>query len=245
MQKHTMLKTVLSAIFILTLSGCATESIDTMKDKPAKEILKNGEKELNKNNYVEAQKYFEALDALYPFGPEAEQGQLDSIYAYYKNDDYSDAVSTADHYIHLYPSSNYVDYAYYMKGLSDFERGMSWFQKIYEKSPDKHDLSSMRAAFDSFNELLHAFPKSKYASDSWERMISIRNLFAKQEINVAKFYFQRKAYVAAANRASYVVNHYQGAPEVKEALSIMIDSYKALGAKEQLAKTEQVYKLNF
>jgi outer membrane protein assembly factor BamD len=240
-------KILLACFCTLTLVACATKvsGPEVYKNYTAKQILAGGEKDLANHNYKEAIKHFEAIDALYPFDPEAQQGQLDVIYAYYKADDYASALAAADRYMRLYPAGKHTDYAYYMKGVVNFEKNRGWLQKIYTKHSEELDLVSLQESFTDFETLIKSFPKSFYAKDAEKRMLHIRDLLAKRELQTANFYFERKAYVAAANRASYIVKHLEGAPQVEDALKIMIKSYRALGADKQENDALRILKLNF
>lgn len=232
---------------VLMLCACATKdySPDTFKDYTAKQILQGGEQALVKRDYTEAVKYFEAIDALYPFDPEARQGQLKAIYAYYKAEDYASALAAASRYIHLYPEEEHTDYAYYMKGVINFDKNRSVLQKIYPRNPEKLDVSSLNEAFVDFSELLKKFPRSVYAKDAKKKMLYVRALLAEHDLYIAKFYFERKAYVAAANRASMIVKYFVGTVQVKEALKIMVKSYRALGLDKQANDALRILKLNF
>ena len=243
-----MKKLIVIGLSALLLVGCAEDNVDVFKkfkNMTAPQILALGEANLEKRNYSEAAKNFEAIDALYPFDAVAEQGQLDIIYAYYKSDEYDLAVAAAGRYIHLYPRSEHTDYAYYMKGLANFERGKTWIQKFYQIDPEQRDLSYMREAFVDFNDLIKLFPNSVYAWDAREHMIYIRDLLAQQEFDVAMFYFGHKAYVAAANRASYIVRHYSQSMQALPALKIMIKSYQELGATQQAEDALKVLHMNY
>jgi outer membrane protein assembly factor BamD len=245
MKKINVISLGLLAFFFI--SGCASEGegYGKFKNMSAKQILADGEKELSKHNYNSASKRFEAIDALYPFSKEAEQGELDSIYAYYKADDIPAALAAADKYIHLYPRNPHTDYAYYMKGLANFDRGKTWTQKFKTDDEDQRDIAYAQQAFVDFSDLIKMFPDSIYVKDAYERMHHIRNLLAQRELDGANFYMDRKAYVAAANRASYVVKHFEGAPQVPEALKVMIKAYDALGAKKLENDTRRIFQLNF
>lgn len=239
---------IIVGIIVLLLTGCASDSTNPMeefKGQSAEKIFNDAESAMAKKHYEEAIKNFEALDILYPFGKYAQQGQLDVIYAYYKNKDMDTAIAAATRYIHLYPASPNVDYAYYMKGLANFDKTRSWADAIYKRDPSTRDLSVMREAFTDFNELITQFPNSKYVPDAQNRMIYIRNLIAKYELSVAEYYMRHKTYVAAANRANYIVTHLEGAPQVEDALKIMVNAYTALGATEEAAKAQHVLDLNF
>lgn len=235
-----------ACFLVLVLFGCASDKgFDKFKNMTAQQILTLGETNLEKHNFSEATKNFEALDALYPFDLATEQGQLDTIYAYYKNDDFDLAAVAANRYIHLYPRGKHTDYAYYMKGLASFERGRTWLQRIYPSGVEQRDLAYVREAFVDFNDLVRIFPESIYAKDARVRMIYARDLLAQHEFNIANFYFERKAYVAAANRASYIVRHFEGAEQVAPSLKIMIKSYQELGAKKQAQDALKVLHTNF
>lgn len=239
---------IISVIFLtILLSACANSITgpEIFKNYSAKQILAGGEKELAKGDYKDSIKYFEAIDALYPFSPEAKQGDLDVIYAYYKAEDYAMALAAADRYTHLYPMDKHTDYAYYIKGMVNFDKDRTWLQKIHTSHTAELDLVSPKEAFANFSALIELFPNSQYAPDARKRMLYIRSLLAKHEIVIAKFYLARHAYIAAANRASDIVKNFKGAPQTKEALQIMVESYTALGLTKQANDAAKILKLNF
>jgi outer membrane protein assembly factor BamD len=231
---------------VLLISGCANTStgIEAFKNQSAAQIYAEGEKDMNKKAYKSAIAHFEALDALYPFSQYAENSQLHVIYAYYGSGDLASGIAAADRYIHLYPRSERVDYAYYMKGMMKMEKDKSWLYSALPIDPGKRDLASIREAFQDFNDLIRYYPKSTFASDARKRMLYIRDLAAKHELEVAKFYYKRQAYVAAYNRASAVVQHYQGSSQVRPALTLMIDCCENMGKPELAEQARQVLKFN-
>lgn len=218
-------------LFIFILAGCSgsKDEFAPYRKMTAKQIFNTGEKALANEDYAKAVKYFEALDAVYPFSPYTEQEQLEIIYAYYKNDDSASALASADRYIRLYPRGKHVDYAFYMKGLISFQQGYTWLQRLVGVDPSRRDLSSKKEAFLAFNQLVTYFPNSIYTPDALVRMAYIRNIIARKNVLIANYYMKRKAYVAAANRASYVIQHFNGSPEVIPALAIMVKAYRGLG----------------
>lgn len=238
---------LLSGLLFL-LAACTEEPKDPYKDYrklSANQLFAQADSELAKGNYKNAITRFEALDALYPFGDQAEQGQLEIIYAYYKDSDIPSAVAAADRYVRLYPRSKNVDYAYYMRGIVGFEMGQSWLQKLAGISPATRDISTLQQSFSSFQTLATHYPRSRYTPDALVRMSYIRNMLADREIIIAKEYMQRSAYIAAANRATYVVQHFQGTPSVREALEIMQQSYEKLGMTKMAADSEMLLRKNF
>ncbi|QTS84120.1 outer membrane protein assembly factor BamD [Coxiella endosymbiont of Amblyomma nuttalli] len=226
-----MKKLIFIVVFLLSLTSYAEKDVDlchTFCNKIPMGLLNAGEKALAKENYAEAIKNFKALDAVYPFGPYAKQAALDIIYAYYKNCDTAFAIAAAKRYIHLYPRDSHVDYAYYMRGIIAFDLKLSWLQELADISPAARDVSTLQRSFIAFSTLVQVFPHSLYTPDALARMRYIRNLIAQREITIAEFYMKRHAYMAAANRASYVVQHFQGSPQVIKGLIIMILAYRAL-----------------
>lgn len=229
------------------LAGCAatTDPTAAFKNQTSAQIYQGGEQALAKKKYSTAVKHYEALDALYPFSADAGQADLDIIYAYYMNDDAPSAEAAADRYTRLYPRSPNVDYAYYMKGLADFTQDRGWIQRFFPLDLTERDPGSVQQTFTDFGALTRQFPDSPYAPDARQRMIYLRNLLAAYELNVAKYYFRRGAYVAAANRANYIIQHYDGTPQDQQALGIMIKSYRALGLDALVNQTVAVLKWNY
>ena len=223
---------IVTVLLELVLTGCARKNVDPyriFRNKTSIELFNTGEKALSKGNYTEAVKNFKALNTIYPFWPHAQQADLDTIYAYYKSGDMASAIMAADRYVHFYPRGLHADYAYYMRGIISFDFGLSCLQKLADINPAVHDVSStLQQSFNSFAILVQNFPHSFYLSDALTRMRYIRNLMAQREITIAEFYMKRCAYVAAANRASYVVQHFQGSPQVIKGLVIMVQAYRAL-----------------
>jgi outer membrane protein assembly factor BamD len=232
-----MKKLLVFCLLAAVLAGCSNsaykDNLAPYRHKTSRQLYQGAEKNMSSGDYAEAVKQLEALDAIYPFGAFAKKAQMDIIYAYYMNDDRVSAMVAADRYIHLYPQSKHVDYAYYMKGLVDFRQGMTWLQKAVGTDPSSRNMDNLYQAYAAFNQLALRFPQSKYRPNALRRMAYIRNLLAKHQTDVADYYFQRKAYVAALNRANEVIQHYQGAPQVVRALGIAVQSYQALGMKDK------------
>lgn len=229
------------------LAGCAKPltGSEAYKGHPPEEVFVKGEKSLCKKHFKEAVAEFEAFDALYPFDPRAEQALLDLCFAYYKSHDSDSAVAAADRYIRLYPMSDKAAYAYYLRGVVNMERNLSWIYNAFPCDPAKRDLTGLQQAFHDFQKLVQVYPCSVYAPDAHKRMLHIKHLLARRELQTAEFYFKRNAYVAAANRASYIVQHLPGTQEVPAALKIMVKSYQALGDEELANDALQVLKYNY
>lgn len=237
----------LSLACAVALTGCKSTptGIDAYQNVSPQNLYNTGVGQMNKRNFTTAIKQFEAIDGLYPFSPYAEKALLQSIYAYYRNDDMASSVAAADRYVHLYPRSRRADYAYYMKGVVNMRRDKGAMMNYLNLDPAKRDLAGMRDAFTDFKALISLYPHSQYAADSQKRMIYIRDMLARHELQTAQFYFKRKAYVAAANRASYVVEHFEGAKEVEPALRLMVSSYRHLKKFDLAHDADKILKANY
>lgn len=248
MDKNGMKKWVVLLLAALFIAGCnkyTGEDYSAYKGMSSDQILQRAEKKLANQKYSAAVKDLEALDALYPYSNNSQQAQLDIIYAYYMDEDTPSTIVACDRYIRLYPRGRGVDYAYYMKGLTLYREGFTWLQRAAGIDPAPHDLANKKQAFLAFNDLVRAFPNSPYANNARQHMLYIRNMLARKQLKVAQFYFNRRAFVAAANRASYVLEHYNGTPAVKQALVIMIDSYRALGLTKLANNTLAIFRASY
>lgn len=238
-----MKRILLFMLIGVLLAGCAHKETNPWKDyegKSSGEIFYEGEQHLAKKKYAKAVVDFSALEALYPFGPYSQQAQMDIIYANYMNGDNAAGLADADRYIRLYPQDPHIDYVYYMKGLMSFDEDFNWYQNLLNMDPAPHDLSGKRESFTAFNQVVRIYPHSIYAQDSALHMAFIRNMMARKEMNIADFYMQRKAYVAAANRASSVVQHYSGSTMVPHALEVMTLAYQGAGLPDLAHKSYQI-----
>lgn len=234
---------------VLLLCGCANnalhDSFSAYGNKTVSELYHESKSNIQDGHYNRAAKELEAMSALYPFGVYAEEGLINLVYAYYKNDDGNEALAAADRYLALYPYGKYADYAYYMKGVIAFKQGFSWLQRKAGINPAPRDLSNFKSAYLSFSQLVQQFPSSPYVPDSVARMRYIRNLFAEKEVGIARFYYDQKAYVAAANRASIVVEHYDRSPWVIPALAIMVRSYQKLHLTNMANNTLRIFQASY
>lgn len=242
----------LRLIFVLSfafmVSACGTTSFDASNFQPqmnATQLLNNGEYLLAKREYKEATNYFDAISVRYPFGQLAQQAQLYNIYAYYESGQYAVALANANRFTRLYPLSNNVGYAFYMKGLANFNMNFSFLQKYLPNDLSQRDLTPLKNAFKDFAVAATRFPSAKYAPDARQHMIYIRNLIAEHELKIARFYFERDAYLAALDRANDVVKHYQGTDSVHDALVIVAQSAEKLGLDKQATDAKTLLQMNY
>lgn len=239
---------VLAALLSLLLAGCGL-----FPDKPqdpeanwsAARLYTEARDAMSEGIYDKAIKLFEKLESRYPYGRYAQQAQLEIAYAYYKNYEPASSISACDRFIRLHPNHPNVDYAYYLKGLVNFNDDLGIFGSLSMQDQSERDPKAAREAFSTFRELVGKFPESKYAPDSAKRMAYLLNALASHEVHVARYYLKREAYVAAANRAQETLRTYPDAPANEEALFIMVKAYDALGMKDLRNDAERVLRLNF
>jgi len=243
--KRTQLFFLISLILMLAACAKNDEDKNPYKEMSATQLHAAAQKSLKKKEYATAAKQFEAMETMYPFSDYTEQSQLDLIYAYYENEEYPSAAATAERFIHLYPRAKHVDYAYYMKGLANFQQTRGVFAKMLPMDESWRDPGTQTQAFLDFSIFIQKFPDSKYKANALQRMIYLRNMFAQHELNVSRFYFKRKMYVAAIERAGHLVKNHPQAPSVQKALVIMYKANQALGLNQAADDAMKVYQTTY
>lgn len=230
---------------LVAACGLLPTEDDETKGWSAQKLYSEAKSELNSRNYETAIKYFEKLEARYPYGRFAQQAQIETAYAYYKSDEPEKAIAAADRFIKLYPSHPNVDYVYYLKGLVNFNDDLGIMGYVSGQDLTERDPKAARDAYSAFRDLVTRFPQSRYAPDSTARMNYLVNTLASHEVHVARYYMKRSAYVAAANRAQYALKTYPQAPANEEGLVILVQAYDALGMNDLRDDAERVLLRNF
>lgn len=232
---------------ILIITGCSyfSDKDDPTEAWTAERLYAEAKGALDSGNYSKAVEYYEKLEGRFPFGVYGQQALLDLSYAYYKNDNPDGAISAAQRFIKLYPQNKYVDYAYYIKGLANFNRGKGFTERFLPIDESQRDPGSALIAFQDFAELVRLYPDSEYAVDARQRMVHLRNILAEHEVNVARYYMRRSAFVAALNRARHVVEKYPRTPAIPDALVIMAKAYKIMEMNDLSEDTIRVLEINY
>lgn len=229
----------------LILSGCNSSKKDPYIGLSAPYIYATGHNNLSSNDYNDAIIAFESLNSQYPFSQYSQKGDLEIIYAYYLADQQALALASAQRYLKLYPNSDNAAYAYYMIGVIDFNNGRGFLQRYFPYQMDKHNANNYVNAFNNFNIVVTQYPKSHYAQDARRRMMYLLNTMARYNLMIGQYYYQRGAYVAAAQRAREVLLKYPTSSETEKALELTIRSYQKLKLYRLAYINDQVLKLNF
>ncbi|VAW67158.1 Outer membrane beta-barrel assembly protein BamD [hydrothermal vent metagenome] len=233
-------------ILSLFLLACSDDDVkeDPYADWTAQEFYDEATDALDAGEFEKAITNLENLEARFPFNPYARQAQLDIAYAYYKFDEPESAISAADRFIRLNPRDPHVDYAWYLKGLADYNRGVGFLDSFFTRDISLHDNKSMQQALSNFSTLVERYPQSRYAANSYQHMIFLRNKLAKAELHAANYYMKRKAWLAAARRGQYIIENYPTTPASREALEVMVKSYTELGLSDLAADAQSVLDKN-
>lgn len=232
-------------LLVAFLAACGARRADFAETAPVEELHARAKRALDGGNMGQAEFLYRRLIARFPFGPYTEQSQLELAYAQYKLRKPDEALSTVNRFIRTYPAHERIAYAYYLRGLVNFDREFSFLERWVGRDPTQRDLSHMRQAFTDFNELIQRHPDTEYAVDARQRMIYLRNQLAEAEIGIAAYYLRRSAWVAAITRARYVVENYPQAPQNADALAIMAYAYSQLGETKLAEDTRRVLEMNF
>lgn len=237
----------ISVIALLALlAGCAAV-LDPQKDWGPERYYQEARQKMTDGTWAEAIRLFEQLEARYPYGRYTEQAQLEIAYVHYKDDEPALALAAADRFIRLHPTHPHVDYAYYLKGIINFRGEKSLLHALFgfnEEMWDR-DPKSARESYNAFRELVERFPNSRYAKDAMDRMRYLLDAQARYEVSIAKFYLERGAYVAAANRTKYALENYPHTPAAEDALGIQAKAYKLMGLTKLADDTVRVLRANF
>ena len=244
----TQLFSILLLSILFFISGCShndtVEEVDPNSGWTAREFYEEATEALVTGEFQTAIDNLESLEARFPFSPYARQAQLDVAYAYYKFEEPDSAIAAADRFLRLNPRDPHVDYAWYLKGLSNFTRSGGIMDLWFPVDFAKHDTKTMKDAILNFSTLVRRYPDSKYSADAFKRLVFLKNKMAEHEIYVAEYYMKRGAWLAAAKRAQYAIDHYQESPASRRALEILVTAYKKLELPELAADAKKVMEAN-
>lgn len=232
------------AALLLLLSGCSGQQ-SRNDELTEQEYYQQAKSFMEKNNYAMAIERLKTLESRYPFGRYGEQAQLELMFAYYKVNDHANVLATAERFIRLHPLHQQVDYAYYLRGLSTYQMGFNFIERYFENDVAQRDPTAMHDAFYYFSELLQRFPDSPYVADAHAHMVYIKQRLASHEIAVIRYLMKRHSFVAAANRATGVVENFQRTPAVAEALALQVEAFRYLKMPVESQQALAILKHNY
>jgi outer membrane protein assembly factor BamD len=234
-------------VFVVLSAGCniLPKKIDQTANWSAQRLYTEAKQLLDEGAFDQSVKMYEKLEARYPYGRYAQQAQIEVAYAYYRSGDRVQALAACERFIRLHPNHPNIDYIFYLRGLVDFNEDMGFMSKISRQDMTERDPKGLRDSFDALKELITRYPDSKYVPDAKARMGYLVNALAGAEVHVARYYFRRGAYLAAANRAQFAISNFQESPSTEEALYILTRSYEKLGLSDLQEDAQRVMVKNF
>lgn len=246
-KRSSFLTVLIVFLFLLALGGCASkgDDIDPTANWSVEKLFQDGTTEMNDGNYKDASDRFIAIEARFPFGPFAQQALINLAYVQWKQNEAEQALATIARFEQQYPNHPGTDYMLYLKGLILFTPPSAAFSRFTQQDPSERDPQALRKSYEAFNTLVTRFPDSRYSPDARKRMNWLVNIMADHQVHLARFYYDRQAYVAAINRAQNVITEFEGVPASEMALYIMMVSYQKLGLTELSKDSERVLLKNF
>ncbi|WP_246197428.1 outer membrane protein assembly factor BamD [Pseudoxanthomonas sacheonensis] len=237
----------LMLVVAFTGTGCGKffkKDKDSVEGKPVEEIYEKAHASMVGGNWDRAEITFRQLIAQYPYGPYTEQALMETAYAQYKAGKMDDTVSTVDRFIRTYPTQRNVPYMYYLRGLANSGRDTVFLQRVWKLDPSRRDLATPLQGYNDFNLLAERYPNSRYAADARQRMVALRNLFARHELDTALYYLRRDAWVSAAARAKYLLETYPQSEFQNDAVAVLGEAYTHLGNETLAADARRVLQQN-
>lgn len=235
-----------AAVLLMGLAaGCGTKPGDPSDSWEAEKLFQEARDQQEAGNFTRAATLYERLEGKGAGTILAQQAQIERAYLLYKAGEKADALAAIDRFIKLNPTSPAADYALYLQGLINFNDNLGFLGALSRQNLSERDQQASRDAFQSFKQLIEQHPQSKYAVEARDRMGYIVNSLAEYEVHVARYYYSRGAYVAAANRAQLTIQEFQNSPATEEALSILTRSYDKLGLEQLRDDAERVLKTNY
>ncbi|QNN47636.1 outer membrane protein assembly factor BamD [Thermomonas brevis] len=248
-QRSALLRPVLVLMLVLAASGCASIK-NKFKDKdkneglPVSELYDRAHGYMEKGRWSNAGEVFGRLIAQYPYGPYTEQALMEQAYAEYKAGKHEDAISSIDRFIRTYPTHRNIAYLYYLRGLSNMARNTVFMARAFNLDTSTRDLAAPLQAYTDFNTVATRYPNSRYTGDARQRMVFLRNEFARFELNTGLYYLRRGAWVSAADRATYLLETYPQSQYQNDAVALLGEAYTRMGNTALAADARRVLEQN-
>ena len=237
-------------VAVFATSGCAQIGRMLKKDStadegvPVEQLYEKAHTSMTRGNWSAAEITFKRLVAQYPYGEYTEQALIETAYAQYKAGKHEDAISSIDRFIRTYPTHRNISYLYYLRGLVNSSRDTVFLQRVWKLDASRRDLATPMQAYNDFSIVAERYPNSRYAAEARNRMAELRNMFARHELDTALYYLRRTAYVAAADRAKYLLETYPESTHQNDAVATLAAAYTGLGNETLAADARRVLQQN-
>jgi outer membrane protein assembly factor BamD len=226
------------ALLVAPLMACSlfNKDEDFVPDQPADKLYNQGLYLLNQDqDYKEAAKKFDEVDRQNPYSDWARKALLMSAYAYYQSQQYTDCINSAERYVTLHPGSPDAAYAQYLIGAS-------YYDQILDVTRDQ---ARAEKAINALEEVVRKYPDSEYATAAHKKIDMARDQLAGKEMEIGRYYMNKRDFVGAINRFKVVVTQYQTTRHVEEALERLTEAYVSLGLMDEAQTAAAVLGHNF
>ncbi|MGE6740742.1 outer membrane protein assembly factor BamD [Allorhizobium pseudoryzae] len=211
----------------ITKLGLATD--------PPEQLYNQGLANMKAGNLSEASKKFDAIDKQNPFTEWGRKALVMSTFTKYRLGRNDEAVATGNRYLKQYPNSDDSAYVQYLVGLS-------YSKQIADVTQDQ---KAARSTIDAMQKVVDNYPKSEYVEDAQAKIRFARDQLAGKEMQIGRYYLERKEYLAAISRFRTVVEQFGTTNQVEEALARLTESYYAMGVMEEAQTAAAVLGHNY
>lgn len=230
---------------MLLITACASTDEDKTRGMSADKIYADAKEAQDSGSYETSNKLFEKLEARFPYGRHAQQAQLEIAYNYFKDKEPTLAIVAVERFMRLNPRHPNMDYAFYLRGLIGFHEAQGFLSQLVRQDMSERDPKNTKEAFDAFRDLVNRYPSSKYAQDARTRLEYLIGALATYELHVARYYYKRGAFLAAANRGKMLIENYGNTVQVEGALGMMVIAYNKLGLTELRDDAKRILLKNY
>ena len=224
------------ALLALVVAGCNTGREEVAYvERPVEQLYNEGMDNLIAGRYEEAAASFDEVERQHPYSIWATRAQLMTAFSHYQDNEFDDAIISAQRYIQLHPGSEDVPYAYYLIGVS-------YYEQIVDVGRDQ---KLTELALNGLDEVIRRFPDSEYARDARLKIDLTRDHLAGKEMEIGRYYQRRGEDLAALNRFKQVIVDFQTTTHVPEALHRLTETYLALGLQKEAQSAAAVLGFNY
>lgn len=221
---------------VFALAACSSDKKELeYKEQSVYEIYSKAVSYVDNGRFTDAGKYFDEVERQHPYSVWSTKAMLMSAYAYYRADQYDEAITRLERFIQVHPGNRDIAYAYYLKALCAYER----------IADIRRDQDQTTKALLALEDVVSRFPDSSYGRDARLKTDLVRDHLAGREMAIGRFYVSNRQYLAAINRFKVVVDQYGSTSHVPEALYRLTESFTALGLSTEAHKTAAVLGFNF
>jgi outer membrane protein assembly factor BamD len=222
-------------VIAVVLAGCSSSDDEKFAEMPVEVLYNNAMNLLEEHSYQKAASVFDEVERQHPYSKWATKAQIMAAYSHYRAQKYERALAALDSFLQLHPAHEDVPYALYLQALCYYE----------QLTPATRDQKDTQVALETFQDLNRRFPLTDYARDARIKIQLLEDALAGKEMEIGRFYQNKRSYSAAINRFKVVSTKYQTTKHVEEALYRLVECYMALGLKQEAQEAAAVLGHNY